>query len=112
MNVYISIPINGRDLSEAKLHAEWLKATLMEHGHKAITPFDVCQEPDKSYAYYMGKDITALLDEDIDAVLFGHNFINSKGCQLEHYAAVLYDKIRVYEDSFLFLDFKTLTPQI
>lgn len=26
MNVYISIPITGRDLTEAKLHTDWLKA--------------------------------------------------------------------------------------
>ena len=94
------------------MHAEWLKATLMEHGHKAITPFDVCPEPDKSYAYYIGKNITAVLDENTDAVLFGSNFDKSKGCLLEYQASMIYGKHKVYEDAFPFLDFKTLTPKM
>lgn len=84
MKAYISIPISGRSLHEAKQHAEVIKAKLEEHGHKCITPFDVCPEPDKPYAYYMGKDIEAILADDIDAIVFGNGFQYSKGCRLEH----------------------------
>ena len=39
MKIYISIPITGRPIEEAKEHAEWLKSSLEAHGHKCITPF-------------------------------------------------------------------------
>lgn len=61
MKLYISIPISGRPLHEAKYHAECIKAALTPHGHECITPFDVCPEPGKTYGYYMGRDIVAAL---------------------------------------------------
>ena len=108
MKAYISIPISGRPLIDAKCQAERIKAKLTEHGHECITPFDVCPESGKPYAYYMGKDIEALLAEDIDAVVFGNGFHNSKGCRLEHAAAEIYGKRIVYQSCFCFLDFTTL----
>lgn len=57
-----------------------------------ITPFDVCPELDKSYGYYMGRDIEAMLAEDIEGVVFGCGFHNSKGCRPEHAAAQIYGK--------------------
>lgn len=110
MKIYISIPITGRPIEEAKEHAEWLKSSLEAHGHKCITPFEVCPEPDKPYAYYMGKDIEALLSDDIDAVVFGVGWFKSKGCKLEMQAALIYKKRVVFEASFRNLDFKTLLP--
>ena len=41
MKVYISIPITGQPIEEAKEYAEWLKSSLEVHGHKCITPFSV-----------------------------------------------------------------------
>lgn len=84
MKLYISIPIIGRALHEAKAHAEAIKAKLAPHGHECITPFDICPEPDRSYAHYMGRDIETLLADDIDGVVFGAGFHDSKGCRLEH----------------------------
>lgn len=110
MNIYISIPITGRPIKEAKEHADWLKASLEVHGHKCITPFEVCPEPGKPYAYYMGKDIEALLSDDIDAVVFGAGWSKSKGCRLEMQATLIYQKRVVFETTFHFLDFKTLLP--
>lgn len=110
MKAYISIPISGRPLHEAKHQAERIKAKLAEHGHECITPFDVCQEADKPYGYYMGKDIEALLADDIEAVVFGNGFHDSKGCMLERAAAEIYGKCIVYESCFHFLDFTTLKP--
>ena len=39
MKAYISIPISGRPLIDAKCQAERIKAKLTEHGHECITPF-------------------------------------------------------------------------
>ena len=64
MKIYISIPITGRPPKEAKAQAERLKRLIESKGHKAITPFEVCQEPDMPYSFYMGRDIEALLDCD------------------------------------------------
>jgi len=109
MKLYISIPISGRPLLEAKYQAEVIKAKLTPHGHECITPFDVCPESGKSYGYYMGRDIEALLADDIDGVVFGRGFHNSKGCQLEHAAAEIYGKRIVYQSCFYMLNFDTLT---
>ena len=54
MKLYISIPISGRPLIEGRHHAERFKAKLSEQSHQCITPFDICDDPDKTYAYYMG----------------------------------------------------------
>ncbi|MDE6301339.1 MAG: DUF4406 domain-containing protein [Muribaculaceae bacterium] len=96
MKLYISIPITGRPIQDARNHADAIKAKLEQHGHKCITPFDVCPESDHSYAYYMGRDIEALLSDDIDGVFFGDGFQNSKGCRLEHAAAKFCGKHIVY----------------
>lgn len=109
MKLYISIPISGRPLYEAKYHAECIKSVLTNTGHKCITPFDVCLEPGKSYGHYMGRDIEAILDRDIEGVVFGYGFQNSRGCMLEHAAAQIYRKHIVYESCFYMLDFDKLT---
>ncbi len=76
MKLYISIPISGRPPHDARHQAEAIKAKLAEYGHECITPFDLCPEPDNPYAYYMGRDIEALLSEDIDGEVFGAGFIS------------------------------------
>lgn len=108
MKLYISIPISGRPLPDAKYQANLIKTKLEAHGHECITPFDVCPEPDKTYAYYMGKDIEALIDDDVGGVVFGTGFHNSKGCRLEHEAARIYGKRIIYQSCFHFLDFENL----
>lgn len=110
MKLYISIPISGIPVLDAKHHAERIKARLEEHGHECVTPFDVCPDPDKPYNYYMGRDIEAILAKDIGGVVFGHGFHNSKGCRLEHAAAEIYGKRIVYQSCFYFLDLTTLKP--
>ncbi|MDE6484518.1 MAG: DUF4406 domain-containing protein [Duncaniella sp.] len=109
MKLYISIPISGRPIPDAVHQAEIIKMKLEHHGHECITPFDVCPETGKPYAYYMGRDIEALLADDIEGVVFGYGFENSKGCQLEHAAAVIYGKHIVYQSTFYMLDFEKLT---
>lgn len=109
MRLYISIPISGRPLHEAKHHAESIREVLAAHGHECITPFDVCSDPDKAYNYYMGRDIEAILSEDIQGVVIGNEFGKSKGCMLELAAAKIYDKYIVFEASFPILNLDTLT---
>ncbi|MDE6535448.1 MAG: DUF4406 domain-containing protein [Muribaculaceae bacterium] len=109
MKLYISIPITGRELHQAKAQAEEIKAKLTPYGHECITPFDVCPEPERPYAYYMGRDIEVLLADDIEGVIFGIGFEDSKGCRLEHAAARIYRKRIIYQSTFYMLDLKTLT---
>lgn len=109
MKLYISIPISGRPLHEAQYQAECIKAALTPQGHECITPFDVCPEPGKTYGYYMGRDIEAILDNNFDGVVFGNGFHDSKGCMLEHAAAQIYGKHIAYQSCFYMLDFETLT---
>lgn len=110
MKIYISIPISGRPIQDAKYHAESIRERLMLHGHECVTPFEVSPDPDKPYAYHIGRDIEALLADDVKAVVFGNGFHDSQGCRLEHAAAEIYHKRIVYETWFDFLDFTTLIP--
>lgn len=109
MKLYISIPITGRPIADTKYQAEAIRNKLMLHGHECITPFDVCPESNKPYAYYMGRDIEALLSDDIEGVVFGIGFHDSKSCMLEHAAAQIYGKRIIYQSTFYMLDFTTLT---
>ena len=108
MKLYISIPITGRTIEEAKQHAENIKATLTPYGYECITPFDVCPGTDKPYAYYMGRDIEELLSDDIDGIVLGIGYYESKGCRLEEATAVIYEKHIVHECNFYATDFQTL----
>ena len=109
MKLYISIPITGRPLADAKYQAEVIRNKLRPHGHECVTPFDICPESGRPYAYYMGRDIEALLADDIEGVVFGAGFHDSKGCMLEHVAARIYGKRIIYQSTFYMLDFDTLT---
>lgn len=109
MKLYISIPISGRPLHEAKYQAECIKAMLEHYGHECITPFDVCSEPGKKYNHCMGRDIEALLADDIEGIVIGNGFHDSKGCLLEQAAAKIYSKHIVYQSSFYMLNLDTLT---
>ena len=101
--IYISIPISGHDLEEAKEKARDIRKCLLwdefdwEEGWSTdvITPFDVCPEPDKPYSYYMGKDIEALLE--CDAIYLCEGWQNSKGCMAEFEVARIYGKKIMFE---------------
>lgn len=90
MTVYISLPISGFPLELVKQRAETYKKELIRNGYAAITPFDVCDEPDKSYAYCMGKDIEALLE--CDAIYLAPGWHGSKGCTAEYEVARVFNK--------------------
>lgn len=90
MKIYVSLPISGHDIEETKEYAEKVKKFLEERCDEVITPFDVCDEEGKTYSYYMGRDIEALLE--CDAVFFTPDWQESKGCMAEFELARIYGK--------------------
>ena len=95
MKVYISLPITGHNIEEVEARCIFAKAVLKRKGHTPVSPLDVSDNPDASYAEHMGRDISALLD--CDAVVFLDGWQESKGCTLEHAAAKIYNKLITYE---------------
>ena len=91
MKVYISLPITCHDIEEVEARCIFAKAVLKKKGHTPVSPLDVSDNPDASYAEHMGRDISALLE--CDAVLFLEGYETSKGCMLEHAAAEIYGKM-------------------
>lgn len=90
MKVYISLPISGFPLPVVKERAEFYKKGLQSSGYDVITPFDVCAEPNKTYAYYMGKDIEALIE--CDAIFLAPGWHGSRGCTAEYEVAKVFNK--------------------
>lgn len=88
------MPITGYDLKERKEYAQQagIAAVLQykkEHPEvdevQFITPFDVCPESDLTYAEYIGRDITALMQCDVAG--FCEGWRKSRGCRLERSVA-------------------------
>lgn len=92
MKIYISLPITGYDLQERKQYAQSIKDFLLTYYKdcEVITPFDICNEENKPYSYYMGKDLEALLE--CNATYFCAGWQSSQGCLLEYEAAKIYGK--------------------
>ena len=88
--IYISLPITGRDIEETKKKCasvkEWLSGMYKEFDF--ITPFEINTTTDKPYSYYMGKDISVLLD--CQGIILLDEWETSKGCRLEKAAADIY----------------------
>lgn len=93
--VYISLPISGHDIEQVKKRAEEVKLRIQNDRVEVITPFDVCDEKDRPYSYYMGRDIEALIE--CDGIYVCNGWHSSKGCQAEVHVAVVYDKKMVFE---------------
>lgn len=71
-----------------------MKDKIIKRGYVPIAPFDVCNEKDKPYSYYMGKDIEALLE--CDYIYFVDGWEKSKGCCAEKAIADIYGINRIY----------------
>ena len=106
--VYVSLPISGYDINLVKKRAKRAAQYLRDKGYEPVTPFDVSQDENASYAEHMGKDINALLD--CDAVFFLRGWEQSKGCQLERHAAIIYDKEMMHDASIGQWDFERVLP--
>jgi len=89
MNVYISLPITGKDPAQVKKVAKATKQKLKRMGHNPISPLDICED-EYEYSKCIGVDIMAILESD--AVLMCGDYEKSKGCRLELCAAEIYGK--------------------
>lgn len=94
MKIYISLPITGHDIEEVEASCIYASGLIQAKGHTPVSPLDVSPDPDATYAEHMGNDIEALLC--CDAVLFLDGWRTSKGCRLEHEAAIIYGKVAFY----------------
>lgn len=86
MNIYISVPISGRPIEEARNHADLVKSALSRKGHTATTPFDVYAGKNPTYEDYICYDLRAMLE--CDAVYFCGGWEQSCGCNIEHDVAM------------------------
>ena len=89
MNVYISLPITGKDPAQVKKIAEAAKLKLEKMGHNPISPIDICPKV-APYSQCMGLDIMAILESD--AIFLCNGYEKSRGCKLELCAAEIYKK--------------------
>lgn len=90
MNIYISIPISGKDLSTQQALAAQIAERIKALGHEAVNLFDTPLAPpewseQQKYAYCMGRDVKRLLM--CDAILMCQGWAESRGCKIELNAA-------------------------
>ena len=90
--IYISLPITGRDFDEVESEILYVSGVLEMKGYHVVTPIDFGVNPDldKPYHELLGNDIKALME--CDDICLCPGLEKSKGCQLEHFAAKLWDK--------------------
>lgn len=93
-NFFISVPFTGHEEEARELVS--MTTTLLRETCPNIqfyTPFEICQEVDKPYSYYMGKDIEKLLQ--CDAVIQMSGWDESKGYRCEAATADIYGIKRI-----------------
>lgn len=95
--VYVSLPITGKVLRDSIIEAEKYKLYLENRGYEVVTPFDVCTEQNRPYAYNMGKCIEALLESDV--IFLAPGWKDSKGCNAENMVALIYGKEIIKENT-------------
>ena len=95
--IYVSLPITGKVLRYSIIEAEKYKLYLENTGYEVVTPFDVCTEQNRSYAYNMGKCIEALLESDV--IFLAPGWKDSKGCNAEYMIALIYGKGIIKENA-------------
>ncbi|WP_418988102.1 DUF4406 domain-containing protein [Bacteroides heparinolyticus] len=88
--VYLSLPITGRQLEEAKEYASKMKERLTFQGYEVITPFEINPNSEEPYSRLMGRCIEALLECDI--IYLCKDWQRSKGCMAEFEVARIYGK--------------------
>lgn len=86
--LYISIPISGHDYIEQKTKAHKVACKLSKDGRVCLTPFDIVQDATTPYERAMGICIEELMK--CQEIYFCKGWQNSKGCQLEMQAALIY----------------------
>ena len=94
--VYISGPIRGRDLDEAKEAFKCRQKWLASQGYVAINPFENGLKDDDPIEMHMRNDILMLMGSD--AIYLMQGWEKSEGCRLEMHAATLCGLAVVYEE--------------
>lgn len=94
--IYISLPITGRE-SDARRRADLMKAMLSRAGYSVVSPFDINDGKDATYADYLCADLRALAD--CDAIMLCDGWQFSSGCRIERTFAGEFGKEIMYENS-------------
>lgn len=89
--IYISLPMTGVDSAEIHRRIELAKSQIIARGDIPIAPTDL-SAPGTPYYTAMGYDISAIISDKVDMVLFLEGWDKSRGCRLEHAAARIYGK--------------------
>ncbi|WP_276879023.1 DUF4406 domain-containing protein [Bacteroides heparinolyticus] len=88
--VYLSLPITGRPLEDAKEYASKIKERLTYQGYEVVTPFEINPNSEEPYSRLMGRCIETLLECDVAFFCIGWK--HSKGCMTEFEVARIYGK--------------------
>lgn len=96
MKVYISLPISGRPIEQARRQAALMVAKLLSQGHTPVNPFDIYPGRNPTYADYICSDLRALAD--CDAIMLCEGWRESRGCRIEEHFARQMDKIIMEEE--------------
>lgn len=100
MKMYLSFPITGRCMKDVKVYAKRVKQKWVDMGFEVITPFEVCNVEGMPYAYYMGRDVEALMG--CDGIILCPDWFSSKGCRLEYNVAEIYGlRVRVDDTKYM-----------
>lgn len=89
MKVYISLPISGRDIDEARQQADLAAAKLSRLGHRPVNPFNIYAGKYPTYADHLCCDLRALMD--CDAIYMCDGWEKSGGCSIEFFVALKFD---------------------
>lgn len=90
--VFLSLPITGK-VDDARREAATAKRLLEEQGFVVVTPFECAPDPNQTDGYYMGRCIETLLG--CDMICQHPDWRYSRGCNVEHVAAKMYDIQRI-----------------
>lgn len=82
MKIYISLPISGRPLEEARNEADLIKARLSRVGHTPVSPFNIYAGKNPTWKDHICCDLRALAD--CDAIILCEGWEESRGCNIEH----------------------------
>lgn len=81
MKIFISLPVSGRDLQEAREHADRVKAHLSRSGHQPVNPLEIYHGRHPTYDEIICEDLRALAA--CDAIYLCDGWENSRGCRIQ-----------------------------
>lgn len=86
IKVYISLPIRGRDINEARQQADLVAAKISRLGHKPVNPFNIYAGKNPTREDHLCADLQVLMG--CDAIYMCEGWEKSQGCRIEHYVAM------------------------